>query len=205
MTPLVEGLVAGYGIAIPVGAIAVLIINTSILCGFRTGLMAGAGAATADLLYAALAGVAGVALSDLISPLAGPFGIAGGLVLIALAVNGFRQGLHGFDEPSNVHVDCQAGRTYFKFVGLTLINPLTIVYFTALILGGEATYSLGSPSAVLAFVVGAAIASFSWQSLLAGLGGLARTRLSNKARVYAAIAGSLVVFVLGVRLLLSVV
>lgn len=203
MTPFVEGLVAGYGIAIPVGAIAVLIINTSIICGLRTGFMAGAGAATADLLYAALAGIAGVALSELVSPLSRPLGIAGGLVLIALSVNGFRQGLRGFDEPSNVSVDCNAGRTYLKFVGLTLINPLTIVYFTALILGGDASQNFGSPTAVVFFVAGAAIASLSWQSLLAGLGGLARTRLSDRARIYAAFAGSLIVFVLGVRLLVN--
>lgn len=204
MSPFVEGLVAGYGIAIPVGAIAVLIINASLICGFRTGFMAGAGAATADLLYAALAGVAGMALSEFVAPLAGPFGVVGGLVLIALAVNGFRQGMRGFDEPSNIEVDCRMGRTYLKFVGLTLINPLTVVYFTALILGGEASQGLETSRAILAFVIGAGLASFSWQTLLAGLGGLARTRLSTRARIYAAFAGSLIVLVLGVRLLLSV-
>jgi arginine exporter protein ArgO len=111
--------------------------------------------------------------------------------------------LRGFDEPDNVNVDCHIGKTYVKFVGLTLINPLTVVYFTALILGREASQGLRSPNAVLAFVAGAAIASFSWQSLLAGLGGLARTRLSDRARIYAAFAGSLIVFVLGMRLLVN--
>jgi threonine/homoserine/homoserine lactone efflux protein len=203
MTPFIEGMLAGYGIAIPVGAIAVLIINSSITCGFKTGFMAGAGAATADLLYAALAGIAGVALSNFISPLADAFGVIGGIVLIALAVNGFRHGLRGFDEPANAAVDCRAGRTYLKFVGLTLINPLTVVYFSALILGGEAARGLGSPSAILTFVLGAGMASFSWQSLLAGLGGLAGARLSERARLYAAIVGSLIVFVLGLRLLFT--
>jgi threonine/homoserine/homoserine lactone efflux protein len=44
------GLVAGYAIAIPVGAIAVLIIHTALTQGLRAGLAAGAGAATADLV-----------------------------------------------------------------------------------------------------------------------------------------------------------
>ncbi len=42
MTPFVEGLIAGYGIAIPVGAIAILIVEMGLRCGFRVGFMAGA-------------------------------------------------------------------------------------------------------------------------------------------------------------------
>jgi threonine/homoserine/homoserine lactone efflux protein len=45
-----DGVLAGYGIAIPVGAIAVLIIEVSIRRGLTSGLQAGAGAASADLL-----------------------------------------------------------------------------------------------------------------------------------------------------------
>ncbi len=35
MTSFLEGLAAGYGIAIPVGAVAILIVNTSLGSGFR--------------------------------------------------------------------------------------------------------------------------------------------------------------------------
>jgi threonine/homoserine/homoserine lactone efflux protein len=55
MQAFVLGMIAGYGIAIPVGAIAVLIVQVGIRCGFRCAASAGAGAATADLLYALLA------------------------------------------------------------------------------------------------------------------------------------------------------
>lgn len=55
MLVILEGVLAGYGIAIPVGAIAVLILDVSLRRGFRVGFMAGAGAAFADFLYAALA------------------------------------------------------------------------------------------------------------------------------------------------------
>ena len=67
MTAFLEGLAAGYGIAIPVGAVAILIVNTALSGGFRLGFMAGAGAATADLLYAGVAVLAGVALSPTFS------------------------------------------------------------------------------------------------------------------------------------------
>jgi len=70
LNPFVQGLLAGYGIAIPVGAIAILIVDAAIRRGFRAGFAAGAGAATADIVYASLAAVAGQALAALLAPLA---------------------------------------------------------------------------------------------------------------------------------------
>lgn len=202
--PFVEGLLAGYGIAIPVGAIAVLIIDTSIRCGFRTGFMAGAGAATADLVYAALAGLAGVALSSLFAPLSDVLGIIGGLVLILLAVAGLRRGWRRDETEDMGEGDCRPGSTYLKFVGLTMINPLTVVYFSALILGRESTAGVWSTGDVVAFVAAAGLASFSWQTLLAGLGGLAGARLPQRIRAYTSILGNLIVLSLGLRMLIKV-
>lgn len=48
MESFVAGTVAGYGAAIPVGAAAILIIQTGIRSGFPPAASAGAGAATAD-------------------------------------------------------------------------------------------------------------------------------------------------------------
>jgi hypothetical protein len=88
-----EGLVAGYGIAIPVGAVAILIVNTALARGFSAGFMAGAGAATADLLYAALAAIAGVALSTALAPLATATRLIGGAALVALGMWGMGRSL----------------------------------------------------------------------------------------------------------------
>ena len=56
---LVAGAIAGYGIAIPVGPVAVLIIELGVRRGLRLAAAAGLGAATADGLYALLAVLAG--------------------------------------------------------------------------------------------------------------------------------------------------
>ena len=45
MTAFWEGVLAGYGIAIPVGAIAILIVDLGLRRGFQPAFMAGAGAA----------------------------------------------------------------------------------------------------------------------------------------------------------------
>jgi len=89
MAAFLEGVLAGYGIAIPVGAIAVLILDVSLRRGFRVGFMAGAGAAFADFLYAALAVVAGGALVLIISPFAVQVQVISGGVLLAVGLYGW--------------------------------------------------------------------------------------------------------------------
>ncbi|MET7801153.1 lysine transporter LysE, partial [Streptomyces decoyicus] len=52
------GLWAGYALAVPVGALAVLLVSVTARTSFRVGASAALGVATADGLYA-LAAVAG--------------------------------------------------------------------------------------------------------------------------------------------------
>ena len=203
MSPFVEGLLAGYGIAIPVGAVAILIVNTSIRCGFVVGFMAGAGAATADLLYAILASIAGAALTATLQPLAALLRIAGGLVLIGLAAAGLWQGLRHSGGPAGMVEVCPSLKMYAQFVGITIINPLTVVYFAAFILGRGPVAAQYPLLANVLFVIGAGLASLSWQTLLAALGGVAGSRLSARFRLYAIILGNVLVLALGARILLS--
>lgn len=84
----VAGAVAGYAIAIPVGAIAVLIIHTGIREGFGHGVAAAGGAATADGIYATLASLAGLGLTAIIGPLLMPVRIVGGAVLVIIGLRG---------------------------------------------------------------------------------------------------------------------
>ena len=199
-----QGVIAGYGIAIPVGAIAILIVDQGLRRGFRMGFAAGAGAASADLLYAALAVVAGAALAAALRPLAASLGIIGGLVLIGLGLTNL------WRSRTRVAPDVQHGdalstvRVYLKFLGLTLLNPLTIVYFAALVLGGSLESGWSMAGGAL-FVLGAGVASLSWQSLLAGIGAQLGMRLSPRARLATVVAGNLVVVALGIRILWRVI
>jgi threonine/homoserine/homoserine lactone efflux protein len=200
MSSFVEGLLAGYGIAIPVGAVSVMIMTTGMTSGFRTGFMAGAGAATADLLYATLASLAGAALVLVLQPLARELRIAGGLVLICFAAIGVIGGLRGAAEAAQAPPRARPLRTYARLLGITIINPLTVVYFAALILGRDAGRT-PTASGRLLFVAGAALSSLSWQTLLAGLGALLRRGLPPRLRLGAVLLGNLIVAALGVRIL----
>jgi arginine exporter protein ArgO len=115
------------------------------------------------------------------------------LVLIAIAI----RGLWRVRRAEQIPVSASAtrgdlGLTYARFVGLTIINPATIVYFAAVIIGLGVADDLTPVEGAL-FALGAFLASLSWQTLLAGAGALARHRLSGPARVLAAVLGNLVI------------
>lgn len=203
MSSFIEGLIAGYGIAIPVGAIAVLIVNMSIRCGFKIGFMAGAGAATADFLYAIVAALAGTALVMVLEPIAPSLRIISALVLIGLAFYGLGRGLKRSGDKSKTAEECGPIRMYGQFIGITIINPLTIVYFTAFILGREPSANLTYVDHA-AFIIGVGLASLSWQTFLAGLGGIARGHLSSRFRIFAVVFGNLIIMALGLQILLKV-
>ncbi len=203
MHPFIEGVIAGYGIAIPVGAVAILIISTAMRCGFRTGFMAGAGAATADFLYALLASIAGVALTAALKPIAVPLRILGGLVLVGIALAGMWQGRKRRDQPAQGTRDCSPLPVYFQFLAITILNPLTIVYFTAYIIGRDYTSEGYSIQQAILFVAGAGLSSLSWQTFLAGLGGIAGKRLGSQWQMITSLAGNLLVLALGLTVLYS--
>lgn len=202
VTPFFEGVLAGYGIAVPVGAIAVLIIETALRGGWRAGAAAGAGAASADVLYAALAALAGQVLSAWLAPWAVVLRCLSALVLLGLGGWGvWRAWRLAPATPAPQPVTGRdLGAIFAKFVALTVLNPLTVVYFTALMLG-SGTASLLTAADRAWFVVGAGLASLSWQWLLAGVGAWAHTRLPARAQRWASLLGNGLVLVLGVRLL----
>lgn len=202
MDAFITGVVAGYGIAIPVGAIAILIIDLGIRRGFRPAFAAGAGAATADLFYAGLAFIGGAALAGAVESVEGPLRVLSGVVLVFIAVIGLyrtrrQQDPDGSGDPSS---GADLGRTYARFLALTIINPATVVYFAAVVIGLGIASDMALADGVL-FITGAFLASLSWQTLIAGLGALAGTRLTTRTTTIISIGGNLLILVFGLLIL----
>ncbi len=199
-----RGAIAGYAIAIPVGVIAILILETALQRGFWHGWAAGSGAATADLIYATLAAAFGTIVAQWLAPIAPLLKIVSAAFLLALGARGLYQTWkmrRNRAELRGAEINAGIGKTFATLLGLTLLNPATIAYFAALILGGTvgATPTLADK---IAFVLGAWLASWSWQSLLAGIGAFAHRRLSPSFRVWASGVGNCVIMALGVVILL---
>ncbi|MFD9064506.1 LysE family transporter [Kitasatospora purpeofusca] len=204
---LLSGLLAGYGIAVPVGAISVLIVTLASRVSLARGLAAALGVATADGLYALLALIGGATLAPLLAPAADALELAAAAVLVLLAAHGLRATLrtHRADrDPAGPPPPVPASPwcTYASLLGLTLLNPLTVVYFSALVLGGRT--GPGSLGAGLVFVLAAFAASASWQALLAAGGALLRRTLTGpRGRLLTGLTGNLVVLALALRLALQ--
>jgi threonine/homoserine/homoserine lactone efflux protein len=202
---LSEGILAGLGIAIPVGPIAVLLVDLSTRRGFVHALPAAIGAASADLLYATAAAVVGLAVADTVESFAGPLRAISVVALLAIVVIRTRDLVRsrgGRAEASPDAVDPSPGRTYATFLGLTLLNPITITYFAALMLGLQDDALAGAGAKAL-FVAGAFAASATWQVLLIATGAVLHHRLSEQARVLTGAIGNLVILAFAVRLAAS--
>ncbi|HET6533110.1 MAG TPA: LysE family transporter [Actinoplanes sp.] len=191
------GVAAGYGIAVPVGAIAVLIANLSARVSLRVGAAAGLGAATADGIYALVAVAGGAAVAGVIAPIAGPLRWVASAVLLALAAwtaAGAVRQRHRI--PAQRAQPVGVLRAYLGILGLTLLNPATVIYFTALVLGR------GGTGGGVWFVAGAFLASASWQLLVAGGGSLVgRLLTGERGRLITALVSSAVIAALAIGLL----
>ncbi|CAN5552531.1 LysE family transporter [soil metagenome] len=197
---IIAGTVAGYAIAIPVGAIAVLIIHTGLEQGLRAGLAAGAGAASADGIYALVAVLAGIAAARLLGEFQTPLRLVAGVVLIAIALLGLLRLRSPREAPSTPGTMASARhrRTYLVLLGLTLLNPVTVVYFAALVVGLP---DLGGAAERTAFVGAVFVASLSWQSLLAIVGAVLGRGPAHRLRRPTTILGNLVILAFGLLVL----
>jgi arginine exporter protein ArgO len=201
---LVAGLVAGYGIAVPVGAVGTYLVSLTARTSLRTGVCAALGVAAADGIYALLATVGGSAVAAVLRPVLGPLRWASALVLLTLAAWGATTAVRRYrahrlttriapPPPS-------PARAFLSLLGLTLLNPTTVIYFAALVLG-TGTADAVRPVDQGVFVLAAFAASASWQVLLAGGGALlGRALTGHRGRLVTALVSSGVMTVLAVRM-----
>lgn len=204
---LLAGLLAGYGIAVPVGAVAAHLVSLTARTSLRTGVCAALGVATADGLYALAATLGGTALAAALHPVLEPLRWVCVLVLLALAVWSAAGAVrrHRDDGAPGRPRAAPPGpaAAYLGLLGITLLNPTTVIYFAALVLGSQGGAAAGVPERTV-FVAAAFGASASWQVLLAGGGALlGRALTGRRGRLVTALAASAVMTVLALRMAFS--
>ena len=200
MSSFVTGLVAGYAIAMPPGAIATLILQTGLQRGFRQAFVAGLGCATVDFVYASVAVLLGAALVPLLGAAQPALQGAAGVALVAIGVIGMLGIRSRNGDAAAPRTTAALLRTYLRFVALTLVNPATLAYFIAVALGLGREVLADAP----AFIAGVVVATGTWQSGLAVVSGSLHGRLQPSARGAIAILANLVVIALGGRILAQV-
>jgi len=204
---LVAGLLAGYGIAMPVGAVAAYLVALTARTSLRTGVFAALGVATADGVYALIAVCGGAALASALRPVTLPLRWGSAVVLIALAAHGARTAIRryreGRDGTRAARAASGAARAYLGLWAMTMMNPLTVVYFMALVLGRQTAAAPERASQVV-FVLAVFVASASWQLALAGGGAfLGRALTGSRGRLITAMASSILIGGLALHLLIA--
>ncbi|NUL06806.1 hypothetical protein HRW07_26950 [Streptomyces lunaelactis] len=184
-TTAMAGAAAGLGVAMPIGAMGVLLIQEG-MRGRRRAVAAALAVAVVDLAYAAAATALGPFIASVLSGVEAWVRLVSAAVLAAIAVRGLLASRH--TEPTTENEDTGgvgAGgpvRTFTRFAALTLINPTTALYFTALTTAQGA--ALGGGAAGALFVGGVFAASLAWQQLLVAVSAFTGARISDTARAW---------------------
>lgn len=199
------GIVAGYGVALPIGAVATYLIGLGARAGLTVAAAAALGVATTDGVYAALASLGGAGLRGPLNAASTPLTYLSAAVLIALAVHTLISALRRrAGSAIAAESDLSAGRAYLGLAAVTALNPATIVYFIALVVGGRAQLAGSSAATGIVFSVGVLAASASWQLLLAAGGtALGRVFAGRRGQLTLAVLSSAIMLALAVRLLLK--
>ncbi|WP_433151330.1 LysE family transporter [Actinomadura nitritigenes] len=194
-TALATGAVAGLGIAMQVGAVAVYLLLLSSMAPVRVGAAAALGVATVDGLYSAVAVAVGGVVSRVVEPVVGPLHWVAAAVLIWIAVrvviDAVRAG-GGPSGPLDASGASSPGRAYLRLIGITVMNPGTVLYFAAIVIGSR--FEAFDAVDRSAFVVAAFTASAVWQMAVV-LAGAALGRLLTGYRgrlVTGVVAGTLI-------------
>lgn len=161
---IARGMVIGLAIAAPVGPIGILCIRRTLQEGRIAGLVSGLGAASADLLYGAIAALGMHAVSTWLLSLELWLKLLGGAFLCYL---GLRMLL---SRPAEEAAAVRGGSLFAAYIGtfvLTLTNPLTILSFAAIIAASSATFVIAGGG--IALVLGVFLGSAGWWLLLSSL------------------------------------
>jgi len=203
VTALISGIAAGLGLVAPLGAIGVLLIREGIAVGLKSGAAAAVGVALVDAIYCLTAVTAGAVTAPIIASWGSFPSIIGGVVLIFLGARGVVKALAASGTPVSGGANTaapSAWRRFLVFIGLTAINPATLLYFAAVTVALSS--QLSTVPASVAFIVGVAGASLCWQFGLIAVGAMLKTRITAHVQRLLSVAGFSIVMALGIASIL---
>jgi threonine/homoserine/homoserine lactone efflux protein len=197
---LIAGLAAGFAIAMQVGAVSLLLVETAVVRGTRIGVAAGLGVATVDLLFAAAAAVAGATAGAVLAEHEVEIRLVAAATLAVIALHGLVALARERAEAAEGPAGTGGPRAhYFRFLGITVVNPLTIASFAAV----ATSLPLGAPSAAAAFAAGVGVASAGWHLVLTVAAGHAGRWITPRIQTGLAVGGRVAVLLLAAHLALA--
>jgi threonine/homoserine/homoserine lactone efflux protein len=194
---LIAGLAAGLAIAMQVGAVSLLLVETAVAGGPRVGIAAGMGVATVDLLFAAAAAVAGAAAGAVLAAHETEIRLVAAATLAGIAVHGLIGLRRASTEARGATVGDDDPRAHYaRFFAITLLNPLTIASFAAV----ATSLPLDDAAAAIAFAAGVGAASVGWHLFLTAAAGHAGRWITPRIQRGLGVGGRIAVLLLAAHL-----
>ncbi|MBO9129344.1 LysE family translocator [Bacillus sp. 165] len=190
MFHLLKGMAIGFSLAVPIGPMALICIQRTLLRGFRHGFSSGLGIASADTLYCGVAMVGVSYVAHVLLHYTTIFKWFGVLYLLIL-------GIRIFMKKPEFHPDMNSGKliqSYGSVFLLTLANPLAILAFAGIFAGLGINAHHISQSNILFTSIGVFLGYALWWLLLTIILSGVRNKMKDKyVAVINKISGSLVV------------
>ena len=198
------GFFAGLALAIPVGPMAIMLINTTLEKGWRHGVAGASAMASIDFSYALVVFLLGHAVSSFFSTWGQLLSLIGAAILLALGVTTLWR---NFKLLNNVGADVSAAKsgatpakTFLLFAGATILNPPTALYFLGIAPSVAGVESTNFVASAIVFAIGVFVGSVIWQQALALTGTTLRRFAQNKVRVFFGLIGGALIVALAVSL-----
>ena len=203
VTLLVKGLLIGLLASIPLGPIGVICVQRTVNKGRLSGFISGLGAASADTIFATIAGFSLTFIITFIEEKQIAFQIAGGLVVVALGAkifftNPIRQ-LRRHKRKKNSLTE-----EFISVLLLTITNPLAVFFFLALfaafgVVSGQTTWYLS-----LVTLGGVFLGAGLWWYTLTSLVNIFRNKFRLKQLWWINKISGIAIFILGIFALAGV-
>jgi threonine/homoserine/homoserine lactone efflux protein len=156
---IIQGVLIGFVVAVPVGPLGLLCINRALAMGAICGLFSGLGVASADALAASLAALGISFVSNFFTEHQILLRLAGGVFLCYLGWQIYATKPKEQLAPANVNGLLNAYATTFF---LTFSNPVTILSFIAIYAGWHVPSLQGRYLAAALLALGVFIGSALW-------------------------------------------
>ena len=192
-----KGIITGFAVSIPLGPLGILCIQRTVNKNWESGIFSGIGVATADTVYALIAGFSLSIIMDFIRTYELYFKLVGFFVLTLLGIYIFSSNptkqIQDYKRRGSSHL-----QDFLTTFLITLSNPLSVFVFVAIFTSYSIVLHFSHPVDALLTIGGIFIGGVSWWILITGLANRFRHKFSINVLYWANRIIGLVVIVIAV-------
>ena len=167
----IRGLVAGFALAAPMGPVAMLCVRRTLTKGRLQALVAGAGAAAADMIFGAAAGLGITVIDTFVTRYQLIIGAIGGVIVLAMGIFTYRSPIVFADGEVRVQ---SLRRDVAAAFTMAITNPATMGAAAGLFAAFGVIDVDIDPSGAFWLVAGVFAGSMLWWVVLVGAVGFIR-------------------------------